>query len=422
MKTRTKWIVALAGVLLLSASIGRAIVARQAQQKDLAQSTASTQAKAVVLSARDVVTASALPLQRSLPVSGSLTAQRSAIVKAKVAAELLQLTVREGDAVSAGQVIGRLDPQEFETRLRQAQQQAAAARAQWQLARQNLDNSQMLVKQGFVSRNALDTAESNASSAKANYEAAQSAAELAAKALKDGVVRSPIAGLVSQRFVQVGERVGVDARIVEVVDLATLELQAPLSPADVLQVKVGTPASLRVEGLAQPLAAKVARINPSASPDTRSVMVYLSLADHAGLRQGLFVQGHILLGSQEALVVPVSAIARDGEQDHVLRVPGGTAQSGREVQVEKVAVQLGPRGTVAPHTVTHDAVADGAAETSGAAKNAAPVEMIAVLSGLQAGDVVLRHGSGTVREGQLVKLGEVATTAGTAPAASAATR
>lgn len=389
MKTRTKWIAALAGVLVLSAGIGRAIVARQAQQGQLAQSAASAQVGAVVLPARDVITVSTQPLQRSLAVSGSLTAQRSAIVKAKVAAELLQLMVREGDAVSAGQVIGQLDTQEFAARLKQAQQQAASAKAQWQIAQQNLDTSQALVKQGFVSRQALETALSQADGARANFEAAQSAVDLASKALRDCVVRAPIAGLVSQRFVQVGERVGIDARIVEVVDLGSLELQAPLSPADVLQVKVGTPAVLEVEGLAQPLGARVARINPSASQDTRAVMVYLALADHAQLRQGLFVQGRILLNVKEALVLPPSAVMRDAGQDHVLRVPA-SAQGG-QAKVEKVAVQLGMRGTLAAR----------------AGEAASPAEMIEVLSGVQAGDLILARATGTVREGQVVGMGRV---------------
>lgn len=372
----------MAGVLLLSAGIGRAIVARKAQQNELAQSTATAQAGAVVLPARDVVTATMQPLERSLAVSGSLTAQRSAIVKAKVAAELLKLTVREGDAVSAGQVIGQLDPTEFEWRLKQAQQQAASSKAQWQISNQNLENSRQLVKQGFISRNALDTAESNAGSAKATYEAAQSAVELASKALRDTVIRAPLAGLVSQRFVQVGERVGIDARIVEVVDLASLELQAPLSPSDVLQVQVGTPATLQVEGLDEPLDAKVARINPSASSDTRAVMVYLGLAKHAGLRQGLFVQGRILLGSQDSLVVPASAIVRDAGQTHVLKVPAAARAPGGEGKVTKVKVRLGAKGMVA-----------GASE-----------DMVEVLEGLQPGDRLLSHGAATAKEGQLVRL------------------
>jgi len=381
MTSNKKWIALAAGVLVLSVGIGRAIVNRKAQQAELSQSTASAQVGLITLSDKDVYTVQAQSLVRSLPVSGSLTAQRSAIVKAKIAAELLKLKVREGDKVKEDQVIGKLDTQEFVARLKQAQQQAASAKAQWQITQQNLSNNQELVKQGFISRSALDTSVSNADAARANYEAAQAAVDLASKAMKDSVVRAPISGLISQRFVQVGERVAVDGRIVEIVDLSSLELQAPLSPQDVLQVKVGTPASLRVEGMDTPLKAQIARINPSASADTRSVMVYLSLPPHAGLRQGLFVQGQILLDQVQALAIPLSAITRDAGQDQVLVVKQG--------KVQKIKVSLGKR----------------------AGQNQDGQPMAEVLEGVSGGDQILVNAAGTVREGQAVQLSAAAASA-----------
>jgi len=381
MTSSKKWIALVAGVLVLSVGIGRAIVSRKAQQAELSQSTASAQSGLITLSDKDVYTVQAQSLVRSLTVSGSLTAQRSAIVKAKISAELLKLKVREGDKVKEDQVIGKLDTQEFVARLKQAQQQAASAKAQWQITQQNLSNNQELVKQGFISRSTLDTSVSNADAARANYEAAQAAVDLASKAMKDSVVRAPISGLISQRFVQVGERVAVDGRIVEIVDLSSLELQAPLSPQDVLQVKVGTPASLRIEGMDKPLKAQIARINPSASADTRSVMVYLSLPPHAGLRQGLFVQGQILLDQVQALAIPLSAITRDAGQDQVLVVKQG--------KVQKIKVSLGKR----------------------AGQNQDGQPMAEVLEGVSGGDQILVNAAGTVREGQAVQLSAAAASA-----------
>jgi RND family efflux transporter MFP subunit len=385
MNINKTWLALAAGVLILGGGIGRAIVAKKAQQIELAQSTASATASVVQLGATDVSEVRSQTLVRSIPVSGSLTAQRSAIVKAKVAAELLSLKVREGDHVKAEQLIGKLDPQEFETRLQQARQQAASAKAQWQIAKQNLDNNQALVQQGFISRNALDTSISNADAAHATYEAAQSAVDLAHKALKDATVRAPLSGLVSQRFAQAGERVGVDGRIVEIVDLSSLELQAPLSSQDLMQVHIGTPATLKLDGLSEPVAARIARINPSASADTRAIMVYLSLTPHPALRQGLFAQGQIMLEQRQALAIPASAVTRESGSDQVLRIEGG--------KVVKVKVSLGTR----------------------AAQGADGQPLVEVLQGLQTGNVVLRNAAGTVREGQAVKL-PAATASGSASA------
>jgi membrane fusion protein (multidrug efflux system) len=388
MKINKTWLALAAGVLIVGGGIGRAIVAKKAQQTELAQSTASASLSVVQLGATDVSEVRSQTLVRSIPVSGSLTAQRSAIVKAKVAAELLSLKVREGDRVKAEQLIGKLDPQEFDTRLQQARQQAASAKAQWQIAKQNLDNNQALVQQGFISRNALDTSVSNADAARATYEATQSAVDLARKALKDAAVRAPLSGLVSQRFAQAGERVGVDGRIVEIVDLSSLELQAPLSPQELMQVRIGTPATLKLDGLDEPVAARIARINPSASADTRAVMVYLSLTPHPALRQGLFAQGKIMLEQRQALAIPASAVTRESGSDQVLRVEGG--------KVVKVKVSLGAH----------------------AAQGADGQSLVEVLQGLQAGDVVLGNAAGTVREGQAVSL-PAATGSGSASAPSA---
>ncbi|MEJ7687176.1 MAG: HlyD family efflux transporter periplasmic adaptor subunit [Variovorax sp.] len=80
--------------------------------------------------------------------------------------------------------------------------------------------------QGFISRTALDTSQSSLNSARSTHRAALAAVEMARKSLDDTVLRSPLAGQVSQRFVQPGERVAVDARVVEVIDLSRIEVEA----------------------------------------------------------------------------------------------------------------------------------------------------------------------------------------------------
>ncbi|MCP5273240.1 MAG: biotin/lipoyl-binding protein, partial [Burkholderiaceae bacterium] len=122
---------------------------------------------AVRLAGTDLARATTQPLARTVTVSGSVQALRTAMVKARIAAELRQLDVREGDTVRAGQVIGRLDDTEAAWRLRQAEDQAATARAQLAIAERTLANNRALVGQGFISTNALQTSESNVAAAQA---------------------------------------------------------------------------------------------------------------------------------------------------------------------------------------------------------------------------------------------------------------
>ncbi|MFY9512744.1 MAG: efflux RND transporter periplasmic adaptor subunit, partial [Rubrivivax sp.] len=318
-------------------------------------------------------------LVATLAVSGSLKAVDTALVKARVAAELLQLTVREGDRVQAGQLIGRLDDTEAKWRLKQAEDQAASAKAQLEIAQRTQSNNQALVDQGFISKTALDTSVSSANGAAASLQAALAAAEIARKAVKDCEIRAPLTGLVAQRLAQPGERVALDARIVEIVDLSRIELEAAVSPEDVLSLRVGQTAQVQVDGLAQPLPARVARVNPSAQSGTRAVLAYLQLQPGptlAGLRQGLFARGQVELQRKPALVVPASALRFDQAKPYVLVLASG--------QARLKPVSAGARGE--------------------ASFGAAPEAAVEIGSGVAAGDTVLRGTVGSLRDGTALAL------------------
>ncbi len=375
MKRALRWALVAVALLALAGLGTRAMLARKAVPP-----AAPPIAPAVELAAGDVARAVRAELAATLAVSGGLKAVDSAIVKARVAAELAQLSVREGDRVGVGQLIGRLDDTEVRWRLRQAEDQAAAAQAQLEIAERTLANNKALVDQGFISRTALDTSVSGANGARASLHAAQAAAEIARKSVRDTEIRSPIAGLVAQRFVQPGERVSLDARIVEIVDLSRLELEAAVTPEDVLAVRVGQAAALQVDGLAVPVAAKVVRINPGTQSGTRAVMTYLQVLPGpaaAGLRQGLFARAQIETGRKTAVVVPASAVRLEQARPYVLVFADGKA-------VPR-PVTLGARGDIA-------------------FGGSAPEPAVEVSAGVTEGETVLRGSVGALREGTRLKL------------------
>ena len=236
------------------------------------------------------------------------------------------------------------------------------------------DNNQALVKQGFISATALDTSAANLAGAQASYRAALAGAEVARKALDDTHLHAPLAGLVSQRLAQPGERVPVDARIVEIVDLARLELEATVTPAESVAVRIGQTAQITAEGMTQSVKANVVRINPSAQAGSRSVLVYLAIAQPEGLRQGLYAQGTLGTASTQALVVPLSAVRTDKPAPYVQVVEDG--------KVAHKPVRMGLRG------------AD--------ARDASRETLVAV-EGLTAGASVIQGNVGSLREGTAVR-------------------
>jgi RND family efflux transporter MFP subunit len=333
MKKSTLWILSAVAVAALLAGGARWASQRQAA-KDLPLATTPA-VPSIELASSDVFTAQSQTLSLGIAVSGPLKASQSAFVKARVAGELQTLSVREGDRVQAGQVIAQVDPTEYQARVRQAQQQAAAARAQLEIAQRQFDNNQALVNQGFISQTALLTSQASLNGAKATHAAALAGLDLAQKSLTDATLRSPLSGVVAQRLVQPGERVAVEARLIEVINLSQLEMEAALTPEDASRVRVGMTAKLQVEGVDEPVMAKVLRINPSAQMGSRSIVIYLGIAGREGLRQGLFAQGSLGTQNLQVLAVPVGSVRTDKPQPYVQVVQDG--------QVRHITVQTGVR-------------------------------------------------------------------------------
>lgn len=375
MKRRTKWI-ALVLVMAVIAAVATGVFKKRQVTAAAAAAAASSAPLAIELGPADVFVARVQPLTRTLAVSGGLRAVTSAVVKARISSEIKSLTVREGDTVRAGQVIGQLDTIEFDFRVKQAEQTALAARTQLDIAKRTLNNNRALVEQGFISATGLETSVSTEAGAQASYQAALAATELARKARSDSILTAPIGGIVSQRFAQPGERVGIEAKVIEIVDLSRIELEAAVAPEDVGSVQIGQTVRLGVDGLTEPASAKVVRINPSTQAGTRAVTVYMALQPQAGLRQGLFARGSIELQKTDALVAPVSAVRVDQARPYVLVVQGGRAL--------QRTVELGARG---------EARIDGRLENA-----------VELLRGAVAGETLLRNSAGALRDGTAVKL------------------
>lgn len=376
MKRWKSWAIALVVLALLAAGVARTLSARRSAEQALAKAGSAPEAGWVELAPTDVATARPRDLAQGIAISGALKAVDSAVIKARVPGELQGLTVREGDTVQAGQVVARIEAGEYQSRVRQAREQAASAKAQVAVAQRQFDNNQALVSQGFISQTALDTSQANLNAARATYQAALAGADVAAKSIEDAVLLSPIDGQVSQRLAQPGERVGIDARIVEVVDLRRLELEASLGAQESMQVRVGQKATLQVEGSPQPVQATVVRINPSAQAGSRSVLAYLRVDNPAGsggaplLRQGLFAQGVLGTGQARLLAVPVDSLRTDKPAPYVQAVENGR--------------------------LVHRSVEPGLRGTEGG-------EALVAVQGLADGTQVVRGNIGGLREGTQVR-------------------
>jgi membrane fusion protein, multidrug efflux system len=340
---------------------------------------ASTPAVQIIdLLRSDVAAIGPTSLARTVPITGSLKPLQQTVVKTKVAGELKQLAVREGQTVTKGQKIGVLDQQEFNVRLDERQAQLQSAQAQMANARQTLENNRQLLAKNFISQAAFDASRFSFDAAQANAAAAQAQLALAQKAVGDTALISPIAGTVAERFAQPGEKLPVDARVLSIVDLSVMEIEAAVPATELAAIAPGQIVKLNVEGLSASYNGVVNRIAPTTMPGTRSVAVYIRLQEQAGarpmLRSGLFTQGVLKVQSLDnVLAVPVGALRDSLGRSTVLVIE-------KDVLKER-EVKTGARGA--------DAQGQG---------------FVVIEQGLTAGEQVVMNAMGQVKLGAQVRL------------------
>ncbi|HTI44986.1 MAG TPA: efflux RND transporter periplasmic adaptor subunit [Casimicrobiaceae bacterium] len=322
--TRRRAIGALVTALVIAALGGA--VALRASKKAHDESGAGAAPVTLQFATSDLTYVEARPLSRWLPVSGTLQPVRQAIVKAKVAGDVKQITVREGETVRAGQVLARIDTTDLESRLVDRIGALESAKAQLALAEKTRAMNVRLLNDKFISQNAFDSSESSFNVARGSVKSAEAQLQLAQNALKDADAVAPLTGIVAKRHVQPGEKVAIEAPLVTVVDLTDLEVQALVPAVDVPELRIGMPVELSVDGFGdRRFTGRVERINPSTEAGTRAIMVYVALSNQdATLRAGMFATGRIALAASAAApTLPLAAIRTEAGQNYVWVIDKG---------------------------------------------------------------------------------------------------
>ncbi|APA71108.1 efflux RND transporter periplasmic adaptor subunit [Janthinobacterium sp. 1_2014MBL_MicDiv] len=262
----------------------------------------------------DVAAIDARALAVSLPLSGSLAPLTQATIKAKVSGVIHETTLQEGQSVAAGQILVRLDAADQRARLTQQQAMLDEAQARLSMAAKNENNSQALLKQKYISQTAYDTTQNSVDLARAGVKSNAAMVDIARIALADTVIRAPMAGIVSKRHVQAGEKVSPDMPVYTIVNLAQLTLEAPVPSAEIPRIKLGQDVHFKVDGFgARDFAGKVTRINPTTESGSRAIVVYIAVDNGDGaLRGGMFAKGSIVTErSSVAPLVPLAAVRNE---------------------------------------------------------------------------------------------------------------
>lgn len=322
---RKLWLMSGVAVLLVAGTAALVVTRVQAAKADDERKKADAANVTLEFTAAEVVSPQRLSLPQWVEFSGPLVAPGTAMVRVKAPGTLLSLTVTEGSRVKAGQVLGKVDLSDLNSRVAERSAALESARAQLaQVERQHQAN-QRLADQQFISGNALESSAAALETARAQFTASQAQLSTSRVSLRDGALVAPIGGVVAKRHVLPGEKLSMEQNVLTIVDLSTLELAGSVGTHEVSQLEPGMAVQVQVEGVAQPVDGTIGRIAPAAEAGTRSIGVTIALPNpKEAYRAGQYALARVQLRDPTTrLTVPFTAIGQTSGQDHVWLIENG---------------------------------------------------------------------------------------------------
>ncbi len=287
--------------------------------------------------------------------TGTISSWQEAPVGAEVGGlTAVALLVDEGQTVTQGQPLLKMDDVLLQAQLRQAQATATQNQKAY-------ERSKTLAAQGYLSQAGLDQAE-------AAYQTSQAALQTAQTQLNLATVRAPVSGIVISRKAVLGQIVTAGSELFRIARDGRIELNMEVTEADLQRLQPGMAATVQSDSIG-PVPGTIRIVTPQVDPATRLGFARVSVPWASGLRPGMFATGRIAGTSQDALIMPQNAVV------YVQNAPG--------------VYVVGPDSHVHLHKVS-----------TGARLG----DNVVVRDGVAEGDRVITTGAGFLNEGDLVKL------------------
>jgi len=354
-----------------------------------ADAKSATTSPTVQVTPEDVLVLSAGMLSAGPLVTGSIEPERRADLRAEVSAVVMAVLKENGQPVQRGDLLVRLDDTSIRDSLISAQEADRAAAQAYEQAERQFQRMKTLREQGMASAQQLEDAEIRRNTTQSDMSAAKTRVVTARQMLQRTEVRAPFDGIVAERKVSAGDTAAIGKELLKVIDPHSLRFEGLVSSDAIQSVKVGQAVVFRVNGYGkQDFPGKVKFVAPTANATTRQVEMIVEIVGEAPARlAGLYAEGHVEATTTNVLMIPDSAVVRDGDRSFAWRIKGNALQ--------KVGLTLGDR----------DARSGG----------------WVVQGGIAGGDRVLRHPVATIKDGQSVKEVASAATAVTSPMATKST-
>jgi RND family efflux transporter MFP subunit len=331
------------------------------------QADGAAQAAAVLeVGPENVVTVERQEIRVGPQISGELRAANEATVRAEIGGSVLRVGPEEGQTVQRGTLLAVIEARTQADAVASARSMLRSAEQGLELARREAERTERLVKGGALAERDVELARNAVTAAEANVDDMRTRLASAEKALGDATVRSPRAGVVSRRSVNLGDVVSPGAELYTIIDPSSMRLEASVPSGELASVNVGAPVTFEVRGYpGQTFEGRVSRISPVADPVTRQVPIFVDIPNIGSrLVAGLFAEGRVAEELRNALVAPETAINSAEARPWVLRI--------RDNKAERVEVTVGLRDERTERVEVRSGLQEGDRLLVGAAQGISP--------------------------------------------------
>ena len=366
MKARVFWIVLAIAILGV---VAWRLVQSKEHQAQLAKAEAAKTAEQIPLVRADKVVRA--DLADKVSFTGNIKARNDVDVFSKVSGRIESLPVQIGDKVKAGQVLAVIEHKESGWQARASEAAVEVAKANLAGAKLNHDRTMALFNGGSGTQAAVDQVKVALALSEAQLAQAQAAKGLAEQNLANATVIAPIGGTVIRRPVNLGANVGPNTVLVTIQDVETLKLEASVDAPTFARIKKGLPVEVTVDSLpGEAFPGRVSLLSPALDVTTRRAALELEIDNSGGkLLPNMFASADVIVGNLKgAVAAPQAALFLSGGAPAVFRIRNGVAEVVRPV--------FGP----ADHGI------------------------VAVVSGLDEGDLLAITGQASLADGAKVKV------------------
>jgi membrane fusion protein (multidrug efflux system) len=309
------------------------------------------------------------PMPEFLTLTGSLLADKQSDIAADANGKVLSTKVERGQSVKQGEVLATLDASAAALTANAALAQEQLAKTQAEQAKTECARSKQLFDSGAISKAEYDRSVSQCTGTQWSVAAAAAQHGSAAKMVGDSAIRAPFSGIIGERYVNVGQYVQPSTRVVSLYSIDPLRLELSVPEQNVALVRPNLEVDFQVAAYGdRTFPGNVRFISPNVRQETRDLVVEAVVPNADGkLRPGMFATVRLKTGEKPAVVVPLAGVRKDLDPPRAYVVVAG--------QIEERVLQLGEEQ-------------DG---------------VVAIQSGVKAGEAVVQNPSNVVHDGARVE-------------------